>query len=182
MKIVAFIGSSRIGGNSEQLTDILLKDIAHEKVYIKNLTIKPIEDLRHAKEGFQEVEDDYDQIIARLENCDIAVFATPIYWYSMSGTMKNMIDRLSQAIRDARYPHLKEQLKNIRTIAVIVGGDQPKIKGLPLIQQFQYTFEFLHMSFQSYIIGEANEPGEILHDSEALAHAALLNEHLKRML
>jgi multimeric flavodoxin WrbA len=182
MNIVALIGSSRDGGNSEQLTNLVLKDIPYKKLYLKDLHIKPIHDLRHAREGFQKVEDDYDMVIEELENSDMIVFATPIYWYSMSGIMKNMIDRLSQAIRDNRYPKLKERLKHIKTIAVIVGGDEPRVKGLPLIQQFQYTFEFLDMSFWSYIIGEANRPGEIMNDSIALSHAALLNEQIKLML
>lgn len=182
MKIVTFIGSSRSGGNSELLTDFVMKDIAHKKFYIKDLCIEPIDDLRHTVNGFQEVKDDYDKVIEELQNSDIAVFATPIYWYSMSGIMKNMIDRLSQAIRDDRYPNLKERLKRIRTIVIVVGGDKPRIKALPLIQQFQYTFEFLDMSFWSYIIGEANKPGEIMKDTVALSHASLLNQKLKSML
>ena len=182
MKIVTFMGSSRNGGNSELLTDFIMKDIPHKKVYIKDLHIEPIDDLRHTRNGFQEVKDDYDKVIEQLENSDIAVFATPIYWYSMSGVMKNMIDRLSQAIRDNRYPNLKERLKKIRTIVVVVGGDKPRIKALPLIQQFQYTFEFLDMSFWSYIIGEANRPGEIMKDTVALSHATLLNQNLKSMI
>lgn len=182
MKIVTFIGSSRNGGNSELLTDFMMKDITHKKLYIKDLLISPIDDLRHTKNGFEEVKDDYDKVIKELENSDIAVFVTPIYWYSMSGVMKNMIDRLSHAIRDNRYPNLKERLKKIQTIVVVVGGDKPRIKGLPLIQQFQYTFEFLDMSFWSYIIGEANRPGEIIKDTIALSQASLLNEKLKSIL
>lgn len=182
MKIVSFIGSSRNGGNTEQLTDIVLQDIEHKKIYIKDLHIKPIEDLRHSEGGFQAIHDDYDYVIEELQNSDIVVFATPIYWYSMSGTMKNMFDRFSQSIRDQRFPNLKERLKQIRTIVVIVGGDNPRIKGLPLIQQFQYTFEFLDMSLWSYIIGEANKPGEIIKDKLALSQATLLNESIKSLL
>ncbi|WP_299510671.1 flavodoxin family protein [uncultured Rummeliibacillus sp.] len=165
-----------------QLADIVVQDIEHEKVYIKDLNILPIEDLRHTKNGFQAVDDDYDQLIKALEKSDVVIFATPIYWYSKSGIMKNMIDRLSQAIRDERYPNLKEHLKTIRTIVVAVGGDEPRIKGMPLIQQFQYIFEFLNMPFSSYIIGEANRPGDILKDKRALSEAVWLNEKLKEGL
>ena len=35
---------------------------------------------------------------------------------------------------------------------VIVGGDNPKLKALPLISQFQYIFEFVGSSFEGYII------------------------------
>lgn len=179
MKITIFVGSSRKGGNSEKLADFVVHDIEHEKMYVKDLHIRPIEDLRHAENGFQTIDDDYDQFVEALEKSDVVIFATPIYWYSMSGLMKNLIDRLSQAIRDKRYPNLKEHLKTLRTIVVVVGGDEPRIKGLPLIQQFQYTLEFLNMPFSSYIIGEANQPGDILKDSSALSQAAWLNQKLK---
>ena len=182
MKIVTFAGSSRNGGNSELLADFVLKDIEHKKVYIKDLHIKPIDDLRHSENGFQDVKDDFDQVITELMSCNFVIFATPIYWYGMSGSMKNMIDRFSQAIRDARYPNLKEHLNKINAIVVAVGGDEPRIKELPLIQQFHYIFDFLNINFWSYLLGEANRPGEITKDHQALSQAAWLNEKLKSTL
>ena len=179
MKITMLVGSSRKGGNSELLADFVVQDIEHEKVYIKDLHIRPIEDLRHTKNGFQAVNDDYDRLVEVIMKSDVVIFATPIYWYSMSGLMKNMIDRLSQAIRDERYPNLKEHLKTMQTIVVVVGGDEPRVKGLPLIQQFQYIFDFLNMPFSFYIIGEGNQPEDILKDSRALSQAAWLNEKIK---
>ncbi|MEB2280961.1 flavodoxin family protein [Lysinibacillus xylanilyticus] len=179
MNITAFIGSFRAGSNSEQLTDYVLAGINHVKIDLKNITIVPINDLRHDNNGFQFVDDDYHQIIHAFLTSDLVIFATPIYWYSMSGIMKNMVDRLSQAIRDERFPQLKEKLQTTEAIVVAVGGDDPYIKGLPMIQQFQYIFDFLKMPFSSYIIGEANKPGEIIHDEQALMQASLLNKKLK---
>ena len=182
MKITILVGSSRKGGNSELLADFVVQDIEHEKVYLKDLHIRPIEDLRHTRNGFQTVNDDYDILVEAILKCNVVIFATPIYWYSMSGLMKNMIDRLSQAIRDERYPNVKEHLKTMRTIVVAVGGDEPRIKGLPLIQQVRYIFDFLNMPFSAYIIGEANKPEDILKDRLALLQATWLNEKLKSVL
>lgn len=179
MNITTFIGSSRTNGNSELLADLVTKDVKYRKIYLKDLTIQPIHDLRHDKDGFQLVEDDYDQIIEAILQSDLIIFSTPIYWYSMSGLMKNMIDRISQAVRDDRYPQLKEHFKSVEAIVIAVGGDAPKIKGLPLIQQFQYTCDFLKMPFSTYILGKGSRPGEILQDQQALAQAKLLNERLK---
>ncbi len=179
MKITSFIGSTRPNGNTEILTDIVMKDIEHTKIYLKDLNIKPIHDLRHDVNGFQPVEDDYDQIIQALIESDLLVFSTPVYWYTMSGLMKNMIDRISQAIRDERYPNFREQLKTKSAIVVTVGGDDPYIKALPLLQTFKYTLDFLHMKFPAYIIGEGHRPGDISHDKQAIAQAKLLNERLK---
>ena len=44
---------------------------------------------------------------------------------------------------------------------VIVGGDNPKLKALPLIAQFQYIFDFVGSSFEGYVIGDANGLDEI---------------------
>lgn len=181
MNIVTFIGSTRENGNTEYLTNVLLQEVDHQKIYLKDTFIQPIEDLRHTKDGFQPVDDDYDQIIEAILASDVLVFATPIYWYNMSGLMKNMIDRFSQAIRDDRYPNFKEHLKTVETVVVAVGGDDPRIKGLPLIQQFRYTFDFLHMRLSAYVIGKASRPGEIVNDQQALSQAKVLNEWLKSL-
>ncbi|KOY83352.1 flavodoxin family protein [Lysinibacillus macroides] len=179
MNITAFIGSSRAHSNSEHLTDVVLEGITYKKLYLKDLHIEPINDLRHDAHGFQLVEDDYDQVIEALLTSDLVVFATPIYWYSMSGIMKNMVDRFSQAIRDERFPQLKEKLTATEAIVLAVGGDNPTVKALPMIQQFQYIFDFIKMPFTFYIIGEGNKPGDIANDKQALAQAAILNKQLK---
>ncbi|AVK96551.1 flavodoxin family protein [Lysinibacillus sphaericus] len=179
MHITALYGSSRQHSNSEELANYVLEGISHEKLYLKDLNIVPIHDLRHDAQGFQYVEDDYDHIIQALLTSDIVLFATPIYWYSMSGIMKNVIDRLSHAIRDERFPQLKEQLQTTEAIVLAVGGDDPRIKGLPMIQQFHYIFNFLNMPFSSYIIGKANKPGDIAQDALALTQATLLNKQLQ---
>ncbi len=63
---------------------------------------------------------------------------------------------------------------------IAAGGDMPRVKGLPLIQQFAYIFGFLGMRFDGYILGEGNKPGDIVHDKEAIFAADQLNETLKR--
>ncbi|HWL23952.1 MAG TPA: flavodoxin family protein [Ureibacillus sp.] len=182
MKIVAFIGSSRANGNTEYLTDVLLEGLDYKKIYLNDLNIKPINDKRHTVEGFSIVDDDHDSIIEAILDSELLVFSTPIYWYSSSGLMKNLIDRFSQAIRDQRYPNLKEHLQKVQNYVVAVGGDNPRIKGLPLIQQFKYTFDFLNMSFSGYVIGKASKPQEILQDKVALTQAQLMNEQIKLMI
>lgn len=182
MNITVFYGSSREISNSSLLANKVLNGLNFEAVHLQNMKIVPIEDKRHDLEGFSLPDDDYDQIIQQILKSDIIVFATPIYWYSMSGTMKVMIDRLSQAIRDERYPQLTEHLRTVKAIVLAVGGDNPKIKGLPMIQQFQYIFEFLGTSFEHYILAEGNRPGDILSDSRVLSEAKWLNGWLQSLV
>jgi hypothetical protein len=70
-------------------------------------------------------------------------------------------------------------MRQKQAYVVVVGGDQPRIKGLPLIQQFQYIFDFMQMEFGGFIIGEGNRPGDIMHDQRALVEADVMNQRLK---
>ena len=180
MKISILLGSTRSNGNSEQLSDLVVKNLDVKKVYLKGCLIKPIVDLRHSG-GFQSVQDDFNCVLTKIMDSDVLIFATPIYWYSMSGVMKNFIDRLSQAIRDPNHPDFKEKLSKMKTIVLAVGGDEPRIKGLPFIQQFRYIFEFLDMPLTAYILAEGNRPGDLEKDSMALTQAAEINRLLVEM-
>ena len=175
MEIHVFYGSSRVDGNSEQLTKKVLEGLSYNSTRLKDLFIHPIQDKRHSKEGFSIVKDDYDVIINQILKSNMIIFATPIYWYSMSGQMKIIIDRFSQAIRDERYPQLKEHFKKIQVIVLATGGDEPHLKGLPMIQQFRYIFDFLGIYFKDYILAEGNRPGDIWKDSKAMQEAENLN-------
>lgn len=167
-------GSSRSNGNTESLTNIMVEGTGAEHVYLRDHTIHPITDQRHDAEGFQFVNDDYEKLMNQMLEHDKIVFATPLYWYGMSGHMKNFVDRWSQSLRDTSI-HFKERMKGKQVYVVIVGGDNPKLKALPLIQQFQYIFDFVGASFAGYIIGDANAPHEIQKDTEAIEKAKQFN-------
>lgn len=178
MSIAVIYGGTRPNGNSEILTEQVIQGIATEKIYLRDFNIQPIIDMRHSKEGFQERNDDYNSIIDRILPHDILIFSTPIYWYSMSGTMKNFIDRWSQTLRDPKYPDFKSKMASKKAFVIAVGGDDPYIKGLPLIQQFQYIFDFMGIEFAGYILGNGNKPGEVLQDKVALFAATQMRNKL----
>lgn len=179
MNIAVLYGGTRPNGNSEILTEQVIQGITAETIYLRDYRILPIDDMRHSAEGFQDRDDDYNSIIDRILPHDILLFSTPIYWYSMSGTMKNFIDRWSQTLRDAKYPDFKKQMAAKKAFVIAVGGDLPNLKGLAMVQQFKHIFDFMGMEFGGYILGTGNKPGDILLDKEALFSAAQLHEKLK---
>ncbi|WP_054950206.1 flavodoxin family protein [Numidum massiliense] len=182
MSLAVIYGGSRENGNTETLTERAVQKLTVEKIYLRDYAIQPIVDERHAAGGFQDVNDEYNSIIDRILPHDILIFATPIYWYSMSGTMKTFIDRWSHTLRDTKYPDFKNSMQAKKTYVIAVGGDEPSIKGLPLIQQFRYIFDFIGLSFAGYIIGEGNKPGDIYKDAKALFAAEQLNHTLRALL
>ncbi len=92
--------------------------------------------------------------------------------------MKNFIDRWSQTLKDIQYPHFKNTMANKKAYVIAVGGDKPCIKGLPMIQQFQYIFDFIGISFEGYILGSGNRPGDVYVDKEAFFAAGELQKKL----
>ncbi|MEW4290298.1 flavodoxin family protein [Rossellomorea marisflavi] len=181
MKILTLLGSTRKNGNSETLARKAVEGTDHTIVTLADLTIEAITDLRHTPEGFSPVDDDYEKLVTLMEEHDVLLFATPLYWYGMSGPMKDFFDRWSQYLRDDRF-NLKEELKKKKAYVVITGGTSAKVKGLPLVQQFNYICEFVNMEFVDYIIGAGVKPGEILNDEASLLKAARWNEAFKEPL
>ncbi|MDP1392584.1 flavodoxin family protein [Lysinibacillus capsici] len=178
MSIAVIYGGNRPDGNVDTLTKLVTQGLMVEEIYLKDFLIQPIIDKRHAEEGFSDVNDDYNSIIDRILPHDILIFSTPIYWYSMTGTMKNFIDRWSQTLRDPDYPDFKALMSSKKAYVIAVGGDEPYIKGLPMIQQFQYIFDFIGTTFEGYIVGQGNKPGDIVQDLKALSAADLLKKEL----
>ncbi|MGE6256406.1 flavodoxin family protein [Heyndrickxia sporothermodurans] len=178
MSIAVIYGGTRPNGNAEILTDKAIQGIEVDKLYLKDFNVQPIVDQRHTAEGFQDITDDYSSIIERVLQHDIFIFSTPIYWYSMSGAMKLFIDRWSQTLRDSKFPQFKTSMSSKKAFVIAVGGDEPYIKGLPMIQQFQYIFDFMGISFDGYVLGEGNKPGDILNDTTALYAASQLQKKL----
>jgi len=180
MSIAVIYGSTRPNSNTELLTEHAIKGHEVERIHLKDYHIKPIVDQRHDADGFDDVNDDYNGIIERVLKHDVLIFATPIYWYSMSATMKLFIDRWSQTMRDENYPGFREKMGKKRVYVVAVGGDDPKIKALPLIQQFQYICDFFGMTFENYVTAKASQPEEIKHNKEAYVRAEQLLNNIKQ--
>ncbi|MDN4492575.1 flavodoxin family protein [Ureibacillus aquaedulcis] len=182
MSIGVIYGSTRENGNTEWLTEQAISGVPVEKFYLREFHILPIKDERHTVGGFQEVSDDYKQLVGKIMKHDVLIFATPVYWYSMSGTMKLFIDRWSQTLRDKDFPNFREELAKKSAYVIAVGGDKPTIKALPMIQQFQYICDFFGMALEGYIIGKASKPGEIRGDAKAIASANQMRITLLRCL
>lgn len=67
------------------------------------------------------IHDDADVIVQKMKDADVLVFATPIYYYEMSGQMKTLLDR-SNCLYTADYRFREIYLL---TTAEATGADTP---------------------------------------------------------
>ncbi len=100
MKKVLIISSSpRKGGNSETLAASFAKgaeDAGHtvETIYLREKEYRFCTGcLACSTRGRCVLNDDAVEISAKMHDADVLVFATPIYYYSVSGQLKTMLDR-----------------------------------------------------------------------------------------
>lgn len=99
-KNVLIISSSpRKGGNSDTLCDRFMQGAEEagnrvDKIRLAELTIDYCSACYACKKlGHCVKQDDMEQVIAKMQNADVIVLATPVYFYTMCAQMKTMIDR-----------------------------------------------------------------------------------------
>lgn len=93
--------SLRKGGNSDTLAEEFVRGVKDagnnaEKISLEGKTIGFCKGCL-ACQKTQEcvIKDDAVNIAEKIKNADAIVFATPIYYYEMSGQMKTLLDRLN---------------------------------------------------------------------------------------
>lgn len=97
--VLVISASLRKGGNSEALADAFIKgaeesgnNVEKEALYDKTIGFcKGC--LACQKTQRCVIHDDADIIAQKMMKADVIVFATPVYYYEMSGQMKTILDR-----------------------------------------------------------------------------------------
>ena len=77
----------------------------------------------------------------------IIVFATPVYWYAMSGLMKTFFDRFTDVVTTKK--HLGKQLHGKYTFLLAVGADEELPTGFEI--PFNLTSEYLNMTYKGAV-------------------------------
>lgn len=97
--ILVISTSPRKGGNSETLANEFIRGAEEsgnqvEKVCLYDKTISFCKGcLTCLKTRTCIIHDDAEIIAQKMKTADVLVFATPVYYYEMSGQMKTMLDR-----------------------------------------------------------------------------------------
>ena len=100
-KVIIISTSLRTGSNSDMLANQFIegaKAAGHEveKISLAEKDIKFCKGcLVCQKLGKCVIKDDANDIMQKVLNADVVCWATPIYYYEMSGQMKTLIDRMN---------------------------------------------------------------------------------------
>ena len=114
-KVVILSSSPRKGGNSETLAAAFAKGAQEagnqvETVYLREMQYGFCKGcLACQKLGHCVIKDDAVEIAAKMHDADVLVFATPVYYYCVSGQLKTILDR-ANPLYDTDYAFRKAYL------------------------------------------------------------------------
>lgn len=101
MKITILNGSPRKGGNTEVMANEFARgamEAGHEveTLWVGNMDIKGCRGCFYcfANEGTCVQKDDMARVLESLDQTDMVVFASPIYWFDVTAQLKAVIDRM----------------------------------------------------------------------------------------
>lgn len=137
-KGVVILGSSNSIGETYKISEYVSQQTGFTILDLKTKEILPFD------YNFQNKEDDFFVVIEHHVNkYDVLIFATPVYWYSMSGVMKIFFDRISDCLKI--YKETGRKLRG-KEVAVISSGYDEELK-LGFYMPFIETSKYLGMSY-----------------------------------
>ena len=138
MKTVIISGSSRNDGDTKTLTNELVKKSNWDSIDLNDYNIGYYDYM------YQNRNDDYIKLMQKIiKKYDTLVFATPVYWYSMSGIMKVFFDRITDLLEIEKDLGRKLRGKNMAAISCSIGNNLGDIFWLP----FSETANYLGMEY-----------------------------------
>ncbi|OMQ12197.1 flavodoxin family protein [[Flexibacter] sp. ATCC 35103] len=153
-KKVIILGSSRKNGNTTRIVDEISKDTGIDVIDLSDYSISYYDYESKNKE------DDFLPLIRRiLEQYDTLIFATPIYWYNMSGIMKVFFDRFSDLIRIEKETGRKLRGKKIGVISNSHDNEIEESFYIPFKKSADYLgMEYLgHAHFNANILNQTTK-------------------------
>lgn len=116
-KIVILNGAGKKNGNTAALIDAFREGAAGNEItefFLQSMNIHGCLDCggcRRKEKGADEPcvqKDDMTQIYYAVREADVIVFASPVYWWDITGTLKTAIDRLYAPVMNGSTGSVKE--------------------------------------------------------------------------
>ncbi len=144
MKALVILGTNRDDSNTKKAVQDLCPFSEYKLIALHNLNIQPYS-YEPNYESKYSAADDFLSVAKQMIDADHIVFATPVYWYSMSGTMKIFFDRLT----DLLFSHksIGKALKGKKTYLIASGAEAELPEGFEV--PFKRTSDYFDMKFQN---------------------------------
>ena len=173
-RVLIMSSSPRRDGNSRLLADAALagaREAGHaaELVHLADHLGAFLRDCRvcRSDEGYCTIEDGFDELYReKFLPADGVVFATPIYWYGVSGQLKTFLDRMFCYIA-ASHPESERIAQDMvgKKIALLLSSEESYTgASLGVLHEVQEYARYTHSPFVGFVQGIGNKRGDVLRD------------------
>lgn len=128
-KVIIVSSSPRKGGNSDVLAQKFAEGAVSAGNEVKTVAVRDL-DLKFCtgclycqSHGRCVINDGMNALYSDFESADVLVFATPVYYYSVSGQLKTFLDRLNPL-----YPG-KNKFKEVYLLSTAAEDDENAMNG-----------------------------------------------------
>ena len=146
---LVILGSARKESETKKFLNQVLASVDHKSIDLTGLHLSP-----YNYSGSYPPEDQFTNIVDELLLHDTIIFATPVYWYAMSGLMKTLFDRFTDLVTIKKQQG--RQLKGKSTLLLAVGADEQLPEGFEV--PFIHTSHYLGMNYRGSIYASAGNP------------------------
>ena len=165
-KTIVVLGSSRSDGNTRRVINYLNTQLDFDFVDLNDYKIG------YFDYEFRNKDDDFWPVIEKVIEYDNIVFATPVYWYSMSAVLKTFFDRISDLLKIRRDLKPKLVDKKLYSLSCSGANDLGDYFHMP----FQETAIYLKMKYGGHTHSWVD--GDLL-PAESKRNLVLLSNRIK---
>ena len=137
-KPLIILSSARKQSDTRDFVEKVFGGTDHDLIDLLDHRIAPFD-----YDGIYPENDEFMKVMDEMLSHQVIVFATPVYWYAMSGLLKNFFDRFTDIVTVKKQVGRKLKGKSIFLIAV--GAEEKLPPGFEL--PFKNTSDYLDMNF-----------------------------------
>jgi multimeric flavodoxin WrbA len=174
VRVLVLSASPRRDGNSRLLAESLLHGVSEaghdgELVHVDDHVTSFLRDCRLCRgpDGRCGIEDGFEALLLeRVLRADAVVFATPLYWYGVSGQLKTFLDRIFCYIA-ASYPGAEEVVRQLsrKRLALLISSEETYAGAtLAVLHEIQEYARYTHSSLVGVVNGIGNKRGDVTAD------------------
>ena len=182
-KILELVSSPRKNGNSTLLAHAIADGARSvgariETFSLHRLNIRPCTacDKCHAADDrFCVIRDDMQKLYAKILSADGLIYASPVYWFTVSAQMKLFMDRCYALGGPGGYA-----LRGKRIAVALTYGDADPFRSgaVNALRTFQDAFAYVEAVLVGSVYGTGLAPGDVLKKKALLKEAFALGKAL----
>ena len=167
--MVGIVGSPRHRGNTDLLVDAILeggKEAGAEiaKIFLDDLTILPCKACNRCGTTRKCIQnDDFESVVEVLEQCQIWVLGTPVYWWGPTAQFKAFLDR---------WYSLDRRVFNGRRVILAVPSGGGEMYAEHTVGLLEEVIRYLRMKHDSTILAPGSGDRGSVRKNERLMEKA----------